>query len=172
MSEEQAQLLLSALRALSPLLFAVLSLALVPLVKLRLFGRESEAAARSGGAAVLLLLLSSSAALLAGSGYASTLTVGRMTLDPSEAGRLLVALGGPVFALIVFVGKGRRAGTMGQVALFGLAVAGFSGVEFAIDLGDRLQAFAARIVGAFAASMCHDQQPLDPVSHKIGRAHV
>ena len=122
MSEEQAQLLLSALRALSPLLFAVLSLALVPLVKLRFFGRESEAAARSGGAAVLLLLLSSSAALLAGSGYASTLTVGRMTLDPSEAGRLLVALGGPVFALIVFVGKGRRAGTMGQVALFGLAV--------------------------------------------------
>ena len=122
MSEEQAQLLLSALRALSPLLFAVLSLALVPLVKLRYFGRESEAAARSGGAAVLLLLLSSSAALLAGSGYASTLTVGRMTLDPSEAGRLLVALGGPVFALIVFVGKGRRAGTMGQVALFGLAV--------------------------------------------------
>ena len=112
MSESQSLQVLSAIRALSPLLFALLSLLVIPLVKSDPFGKKSDAHVRGGSAAVILLLVSSVAALLAGSGYASTLNVGRIAIDPSEPGRLLVTLGGAVFALIVAVGQGRRAGTM------------------------------------------------------------
>ncbi len=52
----------------------------------------------------------------------STLLIGELSINPSQPGRLLVALGGLIFAIIVAVGEGRRAGAMGQVALFGLAV--------------------------------------------------
>ncbi|MEY4036054.1 MAG: hypothetical protein RL715_273, partial [Chloroflexota bacterium] len=89
---------LSAIRALSPLLFALLSLFVIPIVRSDRFGSKRDAHVRGGSAAVALLLVSSVAALLAG----------------------LVTLGGAVFALIVAVGQGRRAGAMGQVALFGL----------------------------------------------------
>jgi hypothetical protein len=113
---------LSAARALSPLLFALLSLVVIPIAQSQRVAAKGNVAMRGGAAAALLLLLSSGSVLLAGSGYGSTLRAGLITIDPSEPGRLLVALGGPIFALIVIIGQGRRAGVMGQVALFGLAL--------------------------------------------------
>ncbi|MFZ9476903.1 MAG: proton-conducting transporter membrane subunit [Candidatus Limnocylindrus sp.] len=122
MSEAQAALLLSALRAFAPLVLALLSLLAVPLVSALRFGGPLQAATRARYIVVALLLLSGGSAFIAGAGVTSTLSIGDLTINPSQPGRLLVALGGPIFAIIVAVGEGRRAGAMGQVALFGLAV--------------------------------------------------
>lgn len=122
MTEAQGALLLSALRALAPLALALLSLVAVPLVRLSRTADPLHSAARARHLVVALLLLSGGAAFVAGAGVSSTLSIGELTINPSQPGRLLVALGGPIFAIIVAVGEGRRAGAMGQVALFGLAV--------------------------------------------------
>jgi len=145
MIEAQPLQTLTAIRALSPLLFALLSL--IVLARSDRFGNRNDAHARDGNAAVLLLLASSVAALLAGSGYASTLNVGLITVDPSEPGRLLVTLGGAVFALIVAVGQGRRAGAMGQVALFGLAI-----IDLALAIPIGLAPIAILLVGSASLS--------------------
>ena len=147
MSEAQSLQVLSAIRALSPLLFALLSFVAIPLARSDRFGKKSEARARGEGAAVLLLLASSTAALLAGSGYASTLNAGMIAINPSEPGRLLVTLGGPVFALIVAVGQGRRAAVMGQVALFGLAL-----IDLALAIPIGLAPIAILLVGSASLS--------------------
>jgi formate hydrogenlyase subunit 3/multisubunit Na+/H+ antiporter MnhD subunit len=138
---------LSAIRALSPLLFALLSLFVIPIVRSDRFGSKRDAHVRGGSAAVALLLLSSVAALLAGSGYGSTLNAGLITVDPSEPGRLLVTLGGAVFALIVAVGQGRRAGAMGQVALFGLAL-----IDLALAIPIGLAPITLLLVGSASLS--------------------
>ena len=122
MTDAQGLLLLSALRALAPLALALISLAAVPLVSSDRFGAPRQAATRARYLVVALLLLSGGAAFVAGAGVTSTLLIGELSVNPSQPGRLLVALGGPIFAIIVAVGEGRRAGAMGQVALFGLAV--------------------------------------------------
>lgn len=122
MSEAQILLLLSALRALAPLALALVSLVAVPLIGSSRFGAPLAAATRARYLVVGLLLLSGGAGLVAGAGVTSTLSIGELTINPSQPGRLFVALGGPIFAIIVAVGQGRRAGAMGQVALFGLAV--------------------------------------------------
>lgn len=145
MIEAQSLQTVTAIRALSPLLFALLSL--IVLARPDRFGKRSDARARDGSAAVLLLLASSVAALLAGSGYASTLNVGLITVDPSEPGRLLVTLGGAVFALIVAVGQGRRAGAMGQVALFGLAL-----IDLALAIPIGLAPIVILLVGSASLS--------------------
>ena len=145
MIEAQSLQTVTAIRALSPLLFALLSL--IVLARPDRFGKRSDARARDGSAAVLLLLGSSVAALLAGSGYASTLNVGLITVDPSEPGRLLVTLGGAVFALIVAVGQGRRAGAMGQVALFGLAL-----IDLALAIPIGLAPIVILLVGSASLS--------------------
>jgi len=138
---------LSAIRALSPLFFALLSLFVIPIVQSDRFGSKRDAHVRGGSAAVALLLLSSVAALLAGSGYGSTLNAGLITVDPSEPGRLLVTLGGAVFALIVAVGQGRRAGAMGQVALFGLAL-----IDLALAIPIGLAPITLLLVGSASLS--------------------
>ena len=138
---------LSAIRALSPLLFALLSLFVIPIVRSDRFGSKRDAHVRGGSAAVALLLVSSVAALLAGSGYGSTLNAGLITVDPSEPGRLLVTLGGAVFALIVAVGQGRRAGAMGQVALFGLAL-----IDLALAIPIGLAPITLLLVGSASLS--------------------
>ena len=145
MIEAQPLQTLTVIRALSPLLFALLSL--IVLARADRFGESSGAHTRDGNAAVLLLLASSVAALLAGSGYASTLNVGLITVDPSEPGRLLVTLGGAVFALIVAVGQGRRAGAMGQVALFGLAL-----IDLALAIPIGLAPIVILLVGSASLS--------------------
>ena len=145
MIEAQSLQTVTAIRALSPLLFALLSL--IVLARADRFGESSGAHTRDGNAAVLLLLGSSVAALLAGSGYASTLNVGLITVDPSEPGRLLVTLGGAVFALIVAVGQGRRAGAMGQVALFGLAL-----IDLALAIPIGLAPIVILLVGSASLS--------------------
>ena len=145
MIEAQSLQTVTAIRALSPLLFALLSL--IVLARADRFGERSDAHTRDGNAAVLLLLGSSVAALLAGSGYASTLNVGLITVDPSEPGRLLVTLGGAVFALIVAVGQGRRAGAMGQVALFGLAL-----IDLALAIPIGLAPIVILLVGSASLS--------------------
>lgn len=122
MTDAQGLLLLSALRALAPLALALISLAAVPLVSAERFGAPRQAATRARYLVVALLLLSGGAAFVAGAGVTSTLSIGELSINPSQPGRLLVALGGPIFAIIIAVGEGRRAGAMGQVALFGLAV--------------------------------------------------
>ena len=118
MSEEA---LLSAIRALFPTLMALSSLALVPLIRLWRGPQREDAATYATFGVQILLLATSLGAVLAGAGYLSTLRMGQITIDPSEPGRLLVLLGGIVFAVIVGAGEGRRAGTMGQIALFGIA---------------------------------------------------
>ena len=147
MSELQAPNLFSAARALSPLIIAAMSLLLIPIARLERFGHRADAPIRAGRMAAALLLAGSGAALAAGSSYASTLNAGVLTIDPSEPGRLLVALGGPVFALIVTVGRGRRAGTMGQVALFGLAL-----IDLALALPIGLAPIAILLVGSASLS--------------------
>ena len=147
MNEVQPVDVLSVIRALSPLLFALLSLVVIPIVRLERFGAAKDAHVRGGTAAVALLLLSSVGALLGGSGYASTLNIGLITVDPSEPGRLLVTLGGAVFALIVAVGQGRRAGAMGQVALFGLAL-----IDLALAVPIGLAPIAILLVGSASLS--------------------
>jgi len=113
--------LLTAIRALFPALMALSSLALVPLIRLWRGPQRDDAAAYATVGVQILLLATSLGAVLAGAGYLSTLRMGQITIDPSEPGRLLVLLGGIVFAVIVGAGEGRRAGTMGQIALFGIA---------------------------------------------------
>lgn len=108
--------------ALAPSLFALISLVGVQILSISWVSTPEQAAVRSRYLVVLLLLLSGAAALLFGAGTPSTLNVGELTINPSQPGRLLVTLGGPIFAIIVAVGQGRRAGAMGQVALFGLAI--------------------------------------------------
>lgn len=135
---------LTAIRALFPALMALSSLALVPLLKLWR-GPERDGAAIHATAGVQVLLLATSiGAALAGAGYLSTLKIGQITIDPSEPGRLLVTLGGIVFAVIVGSGEGRRASTMGQIALFGIA---------AIDLSLAIPAGIAPIALLLFASV-------------------
>jgi len=112
---------LSVIRALFPTLMALSSLALVPLIRLWRGSQRDDAAEYATVGVQLLLLATSIGAVLAGPGYLSTLRLGQITIDPSEPGRLLVLLGGIVFAVIVGAGEGRRAGTMGQIALCGIA---------------------------------------------------
>lgn len=118
MSEEGV---LSVIRALFPTLFALSSLALVPLIRLWRGSQRDDAAAYATTGVQILLFATSLGAVLAGSGYLSSLRIGQISIDPSEPGRLLVFLGGIVFAVLVAAGEGRRAGTMGQIALFGIA---------------------------------------------------
>ena len=112
---------MAAIRALFPTLMALSSLALVPLVRLWRGTKHDDAATYATFGVQLLLLATSVGAVLAGADYLSTLKIGQVTIDPSEPGRLLVLMGGIVFAVIVGSGEGRRAGTMGQIALFGIA---------------------------------------------------
>jgi formate hydrogenlyase subunit 3/multisubunit Na+/H+ antiporter MnhD subunit len=147
MSEAQTLQVLSAIRALSPLLFALLSLLLVPVARLERFGSKETSSGRAGAAAVAILLLSSAGALISGSGFTSTLNAGLITVDPSEPGRLLVTLGGAVFALIVAVGQGRRAGAMGQLALFGLAL-----IDLALAIPIGLAPIVILLVGSASLS--------------------
>jgi len=112
---------LTAIRALFPTLMALSSLALVPLIRLWRGSQRDDAVTYATFGVQLLLLSTAVGAALAGAGYLSTLKIGQITIDPSEPGRLLVLLGGIVFAVIVGAGEGRRAGTMGQIALFGIA---------------------------------------------------
>jgi hypothetical protein len=100
---------------------ALSSLALVPLIRLWRGPQRDDAATYATFGVQLLLLITAVGAALAGAGYLSTLKIGQIAIDPSEPGRLLVLLGGIVFAVIVGAGEGRRAGTMGQIALFGIA---------------------------------------------------
>jgi formate hydrogenlyase subunit 3/multisubunit Na+/H+ antiporter MnhD subunit len=112
---------LAVIRALFPTLMALSSLALVPLIRLWRGPQRDDAATYATFGVQLLLLITAVGAALAGAGYLSTLKIGQIAIDPSEPGRLLVLLGGIVFAVIVGAGEGRRAGTMGQIALFGIA---------------------------------------------------
>ena len=147
MIEAQPLQVLSAIRALSPLLFALLSLLLIPVARLERFGSKETSSGRAGAAVIAILLLSSAGALISGSGFASTLSAGLITVDPSEPGRLLVALGGPIFALIVVVGQGRRSGTMGQLALFGLAL-----IDLALAIPIGLAPVVILLVGSASLS--------------------
>ena len=142
MSESQGPLLLSAFRALAPLALAMVSLVAVPLLSSPRFGPALQAATRARYLVVTLLLLSGGAAFIAGAGVTSTLSIGDLTIDPSQPGRILVALGGPIFAIIVAVGQGRRAGAMGQVALFGLAV-----IDLALAIPIGLAPIALLLIG-------------------------
>lgn len=112
---------LTAIRALFPILLALSSLALLPLIRLWRGRQHDDGAAYATYGVQILLLATSVGAGLAGAGYLSTLKISQITIDPSEPGRLLVLLGGIVFAVIVGAGEGRRAATMGQIALFGIA---------------------------------------------------
>lgn len=135
---------LPLIRALLPVLTALASLALVPIVR-AWRGAQSEGSVNYPTSAVQVLLLATSAgAALSGAGFLSTLRIGQITIDPSEPGRLLVILGGAVFAVIVGAGEGRRAATMGQIALFGLA---------AIDLALAIPAGIAPIALLLFASL-------------------
>lgn len=141
----------SAVRALFPLLVALASLAIVPLVRSERFGPPEGAAKRASDTVTVLLVLSGIGALIAGASYASTAQFGSVRIDPSEPGRLLAALGGPVFALIVAIGEGRRVGTMGQIALFGIAVIDLA---LALPIGIApiaLLLFSSLAIGAAAA---------------------
>jgi len=113
--------LLAAIRALFPSLIAFSSLGVLPLIRTWRDREHHDGAASATFGVQMLLLVTSAGALLAGGGYASTLRIGQVSVDPSEPGRLIVLLGGIVFAVIVGAGEGRRASTMGQIALFGLA---------------------------------------------------
>uniref|UniRef100_UPI00404A9B98 hypothetical protein n=1 Tax=Candidatus Limnocylindrus sp. TaxID=2802978 RepID=UPI00404A9B98 len=142
MSDAQGLLLLSALRALAPLALALVSLVAVPIISAKRFGAPLQAATRARYLVVALLLLSGGAAFVAGAGVSSTLSIEELSINPSQPGRLLVALGGPIFAIIVAVGEGRRAGAMGQVALFGLAV-----IDLALAIPIGLAPIALLLIG-------------------------
>lgn len=137
----------ATVRALAPEIAALVSLIAVPLVRLPLFGSPTRASGRAGNLAVALLFASGVAALLAGSGYESSVLLGDIPIDPSDPGRLLVALGAPIFALIVAVGGGRRSGTMGQIALFGLAT-----IDLALAIPDGLAPVAILLFGSIGIS--------------------
>ena len=139
-----AEGLLTAIRALFPVLAALSSLALVPVIQRWRGPQRDDAAAYATFGVQILLLATSMGAVLAGAGYLSTLRIGQITIDPSEPGRLLALLGGIVFAVIVGAGEGRRAGTMGQIALFGIA---------AIDLALAIPAGIAPIALLLFASL-------------------
>ena len=150
--------LLHVIRSLAPTLAALVSLAAVPLARLSRFGSDTRSNERAGAVAVGLLFLSGFAALLAGSGYESTAVIGGIPVDPSDPGRLLVALGAPIFALIIVVGGGRRVGTMGQIALFGLAA-----IDLSLAVPDGLAPVAILLfsgigISAFAAGSRGDAE--------------
>lgn len=105
---------LTAVRALFPTLMALSSLALVPLIRLWRGSQRDDAATYATFGVQLLLLITSVGAALAGAGYLSTLKIGQITIDPSEPGRLLVLLGGIVFAVIVGAGEGAARAPWGR----------------------------------------------------------
>jgi len=142
-----AEGLLTAIRALFPMLTALSSLALVPLVRLWRGPQRDDATAYATFGVQLLLLATSVGAVLAGAGYLSTLKIGQITIDPSEPGRLLVLLGGIVFAVIVGAGEGRRAGTMGQIALFGIAA-----IDLALAIPSGIAPIALLLFASLAIS--------------------
>lgn len=139
--------LVAAARALAPEIIALVSLIAVPIVRISLFGSPMHANERAERLSVALLFASGLAALLAGSGYESSMRLGDIPIDPSEPGRLLVALGAPIFALIVAVGGGRRSATMGQIALFGLA-----NIDLALAIPDGLAPVATLLFGSIGIS--------------------
>ena len=139
--------LLTAVRALFPVLMAMTSLALVPLIRRWRGTHRDDAATYSTFGVQILLLATSLGALLAGAGYLSSLKIGQVTIDPSEPGRLLVLLGGIVFAVIVGAGEGRRAGTMGQIALFGLAA-----IDLALAIPSGIAPIALLLFASLAIS--------------------
>lgn len=142
-----AEGLLTAIRALFPVLTALSSLALVPLVRLWRGPQRDDATAYATFGVQLLLLATSVGAVLAGAGYLSALKIGQITIDPSEPGRLLVLLGGIVFAVIVGAGEGRRAGTMGQIALFGIAA-----IDLALAIPSGIAPIALLLFASLAIS--------------------
>ena len=142
-----AEGLLTAIRALFPILTALSSLALVPLVRLWRGPQRDDATTYATFGVQLLLLATSVGAVLAGAGYLSTLEIGQITIDPSEPGRLLVLLGGIVFAVIVGAGEGRRAGTMGQIALFGIAA-----IDLALAIPSGIAPIALLLFASLAIS--------------------
>ena len=128
------------------LLAALLSLALVPLIRFVRGSERSDAIAYATVGVQALLLATSAGAVLAGAGFLSTLKIGQVTIDPSEPGRLLVLMGGIVFAVVVGAGEGRRAGTMGQIALFGIADVAMDRVG-ELSYGDQKLVAIARLLG-------------------------
>jgi len=151
MNETTGALSASALRATFPMLIALLSLIVLPIVRTNRFGPEEAAPKRAAQAVAALLILTSVGALAAGASYSSSFQLGNIAIDPSEPGRLMTLLGGFTFALIVIIGEGRRAGTMGQVALFGLAVIDLA-LALPIGLAPiALLLFASIALGAGAA---------------------
>jgi formate hydrogenlyase subunit 3/multisubunit Na+/H+ antiporter MnhD subunit len=138
---------LTAIRALFPVLIALSSLALVPLIRIWRGPQRDDAASYATFAVQLLLLATSVGAALAGASYLSTLRIGSFTIDPSEPGRLLVLLGGIVFAVIVGAGEGRRAGTMGQIALFGIAA-----IDLALAIPSGIAPIALLLFASLAIS--------------------
>lgn len=138
---------LTAIRALFPLLMALSSLALIPLIRLWRGRRDDDGAKYATICAQSLLLITSVGAVLAGTGYLATLQIGQITIDPSEPGRLLVSLGGAVFAVIVGAGEGRRAGTMGQIALFGIAA-----IDIALAIPSGIAPIALLLFASLAIS--------------------
>jgi hypothetical protein len=139
--------LIATLRAIGPTLIALISLVAVPLARHPRFGVATRSNDRAERVVISLLFASGILAFLAGSDYRSSALIGGIPIDPSEPGRLLVALGAPTFALIVVVGGGRRIGTMGQIALFGLAA-----IDLALAVPDGLAPVAILIFGSIGLS--------------------
>ena len=139
--------LVAALRAIGPTLIALVSIIAVPVARHTSFGRPGNSSERAETVVIALLFASGLLALIAGSDYRSSALIGGIPIDPSEPGRLLVALGAPIFALIVVVGGGRRVGTMGQIALFGLAA-----IDLALAVPDGLAPIAILIFGSIGLS--------------------
>ena len=142
-----AEAALTVIRALFPMLTALISLALLPLIRLWRDRQHDDAATFATFAVQGMLLLTSVGTLLAGAGYVSTLKIGQITIDPSEPGRLLVVLGGIVFAVIVGAGEGRRASVMGQIALFGLAA-----IDLALAIPSGIAPIALLLFASLAIS--------------------
>lgn len=142
-----ADQLLSAVRALFPALVALSSLALVPIVAFWRETRRPDGAPYPTYVVQLLLLVTSLGSAIAGAGYLSTLKIGQITIDPSEPGRVIALLGGAVFAVIVGAGEGRRAGTMGQIALFGIAA-----IDLALAIPSGIAPIALLLFASLAIS--------------------
>lgn len=141
------EIALTVIRALFPVLMALSSLAIIPLIRFWRGRQHDDGATYATFGVQLLLLTTSAGAVLAGAGYISTLRIGQVTIDPSEPGRLLVVLGGIVFAVIVGAGEGRRASTMGQIALFGLAA-----IDLALAIPSGIAPIALLLFASLAIS--------------------
>ena len=92
--------LVAALRAIGPTLIALVSIIAVPVARHTSFGRPGNSSERAETVVIALLFASGLLALIAGSDYRSSALIGGIPIDPSEPGRLLVALGAPIFAIL------------------------------------------------------------------------